>query len=159
MGRAWTYGDNIDTDVIIATQHLGFQDENPTYENHILEPLDPDFADEVEPGDVVVAGRNFGSGSSREAAAKGFVFNKVDAVIAAEFARIFFRNAINVGLPVYTSQEAYENINDGDEISIDHEHGIIYNKTKNESYSSDKLPEFIQEIIDSGGLVAYHNNK
>lgn len=162
MGRAWTFGDNIDTDVITPTEYLHKgEDEGgrPLWLDHALETVDPEFADGVEEGDVVVAGRNFGAGSSREAAARVFVMLGVDAVIAAEFARIWFRNAVNVGLPVYVSERASERIGAGDEITVDHESGRIHNETKDETYGSDTLPDFVQEIHDAGGLADYYHEQ
>lgn len=155
MGRAWTFGDNVDTDVITPSQykHQG----RDVYVEHVMEPIAPDFADDVEAGDVVVAGRNFGSGSSRESAAIAFLDNDVDAVVAASFARIFYRNAINIGLPVYVCEEATTKIANGDEIKINHEDGLIRNLTKEEEYLAEPHPEFIQEILAAGGLANYRD--
>lgn len=153
MGRAWTFGDNIDTDVINPEQYkLAGRD---AWREHVLEPIAPDFADEVSAGDVVVAGRNFGAGSSRESAPIGLYDNDVDAVIAASFARIFYRNAINIGLRVYVCPEASECIDEGDEVGIDHDNGIIHNRMQGERYHAEDHPEFIQKIIEAGGLKAY----
>lgn len=162
MGRAWKFGDNIDTDVITPAEYLHQgEDEGgrPAWLDHALEPIRPEFAGSVEEGDVVVAGKNFGAGSSREAAARVFVMKEVEAVVAAEFARIWFRNAINVGLPVYRSAAASEGIDDGDEVRIDHATSTIVNETTGESYSADPLPEFVQEIRDAGGLAKYYHTK
>lgn len=162
MGRAWKFGNNIDTDVITPAEYLHQgEDEGgrPEWLDHVFEPIRPEFADAVEEGDIVVAGKNFGAGSSREAAARVFVMKGVDAVIAAEFARIWFRNAINVGLPVYRSEAASAGISDGDSVTVDHESGTITNETTGESYDADPLPGFVQEIRDAGGLANYYHTK
>lgn len=149
----WTFGDNVDTDVITPAEykHQGRE----TYVAHAMEPIAPNFGSDVEPGDIVVVGKNFGSGSSRETAAIAFLDNSVEAIIAESFARIFFRNAINVGLPVYVCPDASQRINETDDIEIDHANGVIYNRSKDESYEAEEHPEFIQQIIDAGGLAAY----
>lgn len=151
MGRVWKFGDNVDTDVITPTEYLHSQE---AYVSHVLEPLRPEFADEVAPGDVVVAGRNFGTGSSRESAAVALLENDVAAVVAESFARIFYRNAINIGLPVYICAEAGE-LDDGDIVEIDHDTSTITNLTTGEAYQAEEHPEFIQEIIRLGGLKEY----
>lgn len=153
MGRAWTFGDHIDTDVITPTEYIASGDPDE-YLPHVLELVRPEFPESVQPGDVVVAGENFGSGSSRETAADAFVHLEVDAVIAASFARIFFRNAINVGLPIYESPAAARDIEDGDEVSV--RDGTIVNETTGETYSTTEYPDFVQEILDAGGLIPYH---
>lgn len=153
MGRAWKLGDNVDTDVITPTEYLGSREE---YVAHALEPLRPTFAEDVEPGDVVVAGRNFGSGSSRESAAIAFLDNDVEAVIAESFSRIFFRNAINIGLPVYILAEASE-IEDGASVDIDHESATIHDASSDRDYQAEEHPEFIREMIRLGGLKAYRD--
>jgi 3-isopropylmalate/(R)-2-methylmalate dehydratase small subunit len=155
MGRAWTFGDNIDTDVITPSQykHQG----RDVYVDHAMEPIAPDFADEVDAGDIVVAGRNFGSGSSRESAAIAFLDNDVDAVVAESFARIFYRNAINIGLPVYLYEVATTKNDDGDEVEVDHEGSVVHNLTKDETYLTEPHPEFIQEILAAGGLANYRD--
>jgi len=153
MGRVWKFGDNVDTDVITPSEykHQGRE----VYVAHVMEPIEPDFADEVEEGDVLVVGKNFGSGSSRETAAIAFLDNEVEAIVAKSFSRIFFRNAINIGLPVYVCPEAYENIGEDDEVEIDHEEGVIDDRTTGESFEAEQHPEFIQDIIDAGGLAEY----
>lgn len=151
MGRVWKLGDNVDTDVITPTQYL---DSRERYVSHALEPLRPEFADEVAPGDVVVAGRNFGSGSSRESAAIALLDNEVEAVVAESFSRIFYRNAINIGLPVYICAEAAE-FEDGDSVSVDHDTSTIVNETTGAEYQAEEHPPFIQEIIRLGGLREY----
>lgn len=151
MGRVWKFGDNVDTDVITPTEYL---DSREAYVAHALEPIRPEFADEVQTGDVVVAGGNFGCGSSRETAPVALLDNGIDAVIAESFARIFYRNAINIGLPVYIFNEAGR-IEDGDSLEVDHETATIRNVTSSTSYQAEKHPEFIQEIIRLGGLREY----
>lgn len=155
MGRAWTFGDDIDTDVITPTEYLHDKD---LYVNHAMEPVDPDFADSVAEGDVVVAGRNFGCGSSRETAANVFVELGVDGVVAVSFARIFYRNAINIGLPVYICPEAVAGTDAGDQIEIDHDDAAIINRSTDDRYQAEDQPEFIQEIIRHGGLPGYRES-
>jgi 3-isopropylmalate/(R)-2-methylmalate dehydratase small subunit len=155
MGRVWSLGDNIDTDVITPTEYL---DSREAYVAHALEPIRPEFGDAVEPGDVVVAGRNFGSGSSRESAAIAFLDNEVAAVIAESFSRIFFRNAINIGLPVYVLQEASE-ITEGTTVEIDHDSATIYDRSADRTYHAEEHPKFIREIIRLGGLEGYRNQQ
>lgn len=157
-GRAWRYGDDIDTDTIIPSQYMRLEPDE--YAPHTMEPIDDRFADEVEPGDVVVAGRNFGVGSSREHAAIALTELGVGAVIAESFARIFFRNAINEGLPAVTCDMAViQRIEQGDELEVDLEAGSIENRTKGWSDSFDRLPEPVRSILDAGGAVEYYTEK
>lgn len=153
MSRIWKFGDNVDTDVITPSQykHQG----KDVYVAHAMEPIDPTFADEVEPGDIVVTGRNFGSGSSRETAAIVFAEHEVGAIIASSFARIFYRNAINLGLPVYVCPEAAADIEEGHEINIKPDESTIVNRTTGEIYHPEPHPPFIREILDAGGLANY----
>jgi 3-isopropylmalate/(R)-2-methylmalate dehydratase small subunit len=153
MGRVWSFGDDVDTDVITPTKYINSRDQ---YVAHTLEPIEPDFADEVEPGDVIVAGSNFGCGSSRETAAIAFLDHEVEAIVAESFARIFYRNAINIGLPVYICPEASQVISDGDDVAIDHEDAVISNRTTGEEIAAEPHPEFIQKILDVGGLKNYN---
>ncbi|MBE3590707.1 MAG: 3-isopropylmalate dehydratase small subunit [Firmicutes bacterium] len=153
MARAWKYGDNVDTDVIIPARYL-LTGDPAVLAQHCLENLDPRFVPEHRPGDVIVAGRNFGCGSSREHAPLAIKGAGVACVIAASFARIFFRNAINIGLPVYESPEAAAGIQTGDEVELDEAAGRIRNLTRGESYPFRPLPPFIQEIVRAGGLMA-----
>jgi len=151
-GRVFKYGDNVDTDVIIPARYLN----NPEPEilaQHCMEDIDKDFVKKVKKGDIIVAGRNFGSGSSREHAPLSIKAAGVSCVIAESFARIFYRNAINIGLPILISKEASHNIEDGSEIEIDLDNGIIKDLKNNEEYYSEKYPKFLQEIISSGGLI------
>ncbi len=153
MARAFCYGDNVDTDVIIPARYLVTGDP-AVLGRHCLENLDPQFVAQVRPGDVVVGRRNFGCGSSREHAPLSIKGAGVSMVIAASFARIFFRNAINIGLPVYESPEAAEGIRSGDEISVEAQAGVIRNLTRGEEYPVRPLPPFVQQIVTAGGLMA-----
>jgi 3-isopropylmalate/(R)-2-methylmalate dehydratase small subunit len=153
-GRAWKYGDNVDTDVIIPARYLTTTDENELA-RHVLEDLDPSFAGSVQPGDVVVAGSNFGCGSSREHAPIALKAAGVRAVVAVSFARIFFRNAINTGLTIVASAEAVDAIDGGDEVEVDPSSGRVIDHTKGLSLSADPLPEFVQGIVEAGGLVPW----
>jgi 3-isopropylmalate/(R)-2-methylmalate dehydratase small subunit len=152
MGRAWKFGDDIDTDVIIQGKYLVINDPNELAK-HVFENIRPEFAKNVKPGDFVVAGENFGCGSSREHAPLALKALGV-YVVAKSYARIFFRNAINIGLPVFECKET-DKIDDGDELELDLKKGVIINKTKGESYRINPIPEFLRDIIESGGLIAY----
>lgn len=157
-GKALKYGDNVDTDVIIPARYLAIQDRQELA-THCMEDIDKDFISKLNPGDVMIAGKNFGCGSSREHAPLVIKVAGVSCVIAKTFARIFYRNAINIGLPIIECEEASEKIEEGDEISIDFDSGIITNKTKNETYQGQPFPEFMQKIIASEGLINYINAK
>lgn len=152
-GRVWKYGDNVDTDVIIPARYLNTTDP-AELARHCMEDIDPSFAGGHDPGDVIVAGRNFGCGSSREHAPLAIKGAGVSCVIAASFARIFFRNAINIGLPIFEAPEAAREAEAGDEIEVDAAAGVIRNLTKGREYSIRPMPPFIQEIIAAGGLMA-----
>lgn len=154
MGRAWRVGDNVDTDAIIPARYLTTNDV-ADLAAHALEDLDPSFASEVAPGDVVVAGENFGCGSSREHAATCLTGAGVGAVVAASFARIFFRNAINTGLPIVTCPEAVAATDPGDEITVDLEEARVTNVTKGRTFAGEPLPDFVMDIVRSGGLVPW----
>lgn len=155
--RAWTFGDDIDTDQITPSRFLVSSDPTDLAE-HAFNDLRPEFAAEVTEGEFVVAGQNFGSGSSREHAPLSLVGAGVSAIVAQSFARIFFRNAINLGLPVIVCPQA-DAIDDGDEISIDIEDGAVRNRTTDERYDADPLPPFIQDLVDAGGLVPFTRTK
>lgn len=152
-GHAFKYGDNVDTDVIIPARYLNIADTKEL-STHAMEDIDKQFVQNVKAGDLIVAARNFGCGSSREHAPLVLRENGVSCVIAASFARIFYRNAINIGLPILECQEASEKIAQGDEVSIDFDTGVITNITKNETYQAAAFPPFIQNIIKAGGLLA-----
>jgi 3-isopropylmalate/(R)-2-methylmalate dehydratase small subunit len=152
LGRAFKYGDNVDTDVIIPARYLTTTDE-AELAKHALEDLDPDFVADVRLGDVVVAGENFGCGSSREHAPIALKGSGVSAVVASSFSRIFFRNAINTGLPIAVSREAVAATEAGDEIELDVERALVRNVTKDLSFDAEPLPEFVMDIVRAGGLV------
>ena len=152
--KAWKVGNNIDTDLIIAARYLNdASDEN--MRAHCMEDVIPDYANTIAPGDVLVAGSNFGCGSSREHAPIAIKVAGTKCVIAESFARIFYRNAINIGLPIIESPEAVRAIDQGDELEVDLENGVITNLTKNEPYHFEKFPEFIQHIVEAGNLLNY----
>lgn len=153
-GRVWKFGDNIDTDVIIPARYLVSTDPQELG-SHLMEPLDPDFSKKIEKGDIIVAGRNFGSGSSREHAPLAIKGAGISAVIAVSFARIFFRNAINTGLPIIESEEIANETQQGDRLKIDFKNGTVQNLTSRKEYRIAPFPEFIQKIIESGGLIEY----
>ncbi len=153
MGRAWKFGDDIDTDVIIQGKYLVIN-EPEELAKHVFENLRPEFASEVREGDFVVAGENFGCGSSREHAPLALKATGIEAVIAKSYARIFFRNAINIGLKVLECKDT-DKIEDGDELEVDYEKGEIYNRTKGEAYPINPLPDFLKEILEKGGLVEF----
>lgn len=156
-GRVWKYGDNVNTDVIFPGKYTYSILEPEEMARHALEDLDPDFALNVKPGDIIIAGRNFGCGSSREQAATCLKYVGVQAVIARSFARIFFRNAINQGLPVLQSEEAVDNIKDREEIEIDFSLGEI--KAKKGVYKFSPFPESVLGILEEGGLIPYTKKK
>lgn len=157
-GKAHKYGSNVDTDVIIPARYLNMS-KPQDLAKHCMEDIDKDFTSKVKTGDIIVAEANFGCGSSREHAPIAIQACGVSAVIAKTFARIFYRNAINIGLAVMECPEAGEKIQDGDIIKIDFDSGIITNTTKNEKYQSLPFPDFIKEIIAKKGLINYINKK
>ncbi len=151
-GRVHKYGNNVDTDVIIPARHLTTQDHKELAA-HCMEDIDKDFINKVQQGDIMVAGDNFGCGSSREHAPIAIKAAGIDCVIANTFARIFYRNAINIGLPIMECPEASEKIEAGDEVEVDFDSGVIRNLTKGEEYKAHPFPESIQKIIKAGGLL------
>jgi len=153
-GYAHVYGDNVNTDVIIPARYLTTSDPDELAA-HCMEDIDASFVGNVRSGDFIIGGENFGCGSSREHAPVSIKASEVSAVIAKSFARIFFRNAINVGLPALTCPEAVDDIDKGDELRVDLSSGIIENVTKARSYQAEPYPEFLRAIIAAGGLVAY----
>ncbi|MDI9645249.1 MAG: 3-isopropylmalate dehydratase small subunit [Archaeoglobales archaeon] len=153
MGRAWKFGDNIDTDVIIQGKWLVIN-EAEELAKHVFENIRPDFAKKVKRGDFVVAGKNFGCGSSREHAVLALKGTGISAVIAKSFARIFFRNAINTGLMLVECSET-DKIDEGDELELDFKNGEIINLTKEERYKINPMPEFLLKIVEVGGLINY----
>ncbi|WP_027399417.1 3-isopropylmalate dehydratase small subunit [Anaerovorax odorimutans] len=154
MGKVFKYGENVDTDVIIPARHLNTS-EPSELASHCMEDIDAEFASKVQEGDIIVAGKNFGCGSSREHAPIAIKASGVSCVIAPTFARIFYRNSFNTGLPILECEEAAEKIEAGDEVTVDFQTGIITNNTKNETYQAEPFPDFITKIIESGGLVNY----
>ena len=151
-GKAIKYGDNVDTDVIIPARYLNTSDHKELA-SHCMEDLDKDFVNKVKVGDLMVAGNNFGCGSSREHAPIAIKASGISLVIARSFARIFYRNAINIGLAIVECDEAVDGISDGDEVQADLQKGVIYNLTTGKSFAVKPFPEFIQKIIENGGLV------
>ncbi|WP_027438125.1 3-isopropylmalate dehydratase small subunit [Lachnospira multipara] len=157
-GKVFKFGDNVDTDVIIPARYLNSSDP-AELAKHCMEDIDKDFVNKVSKGDIIVANKNFGCGSSREHAPIAIKAAGVSCVIAETFARIFYRNSINIGLPIIECPEAAKEISDGDEISVDFNTGIITNKTTGKSYEGQAFPEFMQNLINAGGLINYINNK
>ena len=151
--KVWTFGKDIDTDLIIAARYLNTSVPEELAK-HVMEDADPEFVSKMTPGDIIVADENFGCGSSREHAPIALKAAGVAAVVAPTFARIFYRNAFNMGLPIFELPEAKE-IEEGDEIAIDMNNGTITNKTKNKTYKFTPIPEFMQELIDAGGLMSF----
>jgi len=152
-GRVFKCGDNVDTDVIIPARYLNISDMKEL-STHCMEDIDKDFVKNVKANDIIVAGNNFGCGSSREHAPQTIKENKVMCVIAKSFARIFYRNAINIGLPIIECDKTDE-VDNGDILNVDFEKGVIVNTTKNKEYTINAFPEFIKKIIDAGGLMSY----
>lgn len=157
-GKNWKFGNDIDTDAIIPARYLNTSDPKELAK-HIMEDADRDFPSKVKAGDIIVAGKNFGCGSSREHAPIAIKAAGIQAVIAKSFARIFYRNSFNTGLPIFESEEASEKIAQGDEIEIDADGGIIRNISKGETYKANPIPPFMQELISSGGLVEWTKKK
>ena len=157
-GIVFKYGDNVDTDVIIPARYLNSSDP-AELATHCMEDIDSDFVKKVHKGDIIVAEKNFGCGSSREHAPIAIKAAGVSCVIAETFARIFYRNAINIGLPIIECPEAAKGIENGDEVEVDFDSGIIRNLTKNTQFKGQAFPEFMQKIIASEGLINYINQK
>lgn len=157
-GTVHKYGDNVDTDVIIPARYLNSSDPKELAKK-CMEDIDSDFVNRVKPGDIMVANKNFGCGSSREHAPIAIKAAGISCVIADTFARIFYRNAINIGLPIIECPEAAKEIEAGDMVEVDFDSGMIYNKTKGTEYKGQAFPEFMQKIIESEGLINYINNK
>lgn len=153
-GRAWKFGDDIDTDIIIPARYLNTTDP-ALLASHCMEPADPDFASRVKAGDIVVAGKNFGCGSSREHAPVALKAAGVACVVAQSFARIFYRNAINIGLPIFESPEAASAVQPGDLLLVQAEEGLITDLDRKEKYHATPFPAFMQQIIAAGGLMNY----
>ncbi len=156
--RVFKYGNDVDTDVIIPARYLNVA-EPKELAKHCMEDIDTNFVKEVKLGDIIVAQKNFGCGSSREHAPIAIKASGISCVIAKSYARIFYRNAFNIGLPILECNEAAEKIDAGDKISVDFKNGIINNITKNELYQAQPFPDFIEKIINCDGLVGYVRNK
>ena len=157
-GNVIKYGDNIDTDVIIAARYLNAPSPEEMAK-HCMEDLDPDFVNRVKPGDIMVGGANFGCGSSREHAPIAIKASGISCVIADSFARIFYRNAINMGFPILECPEAAAKIQNGDQVSVDFASGAITDLTTGETFQAKGFPEFIDNIIKNGGLLKYYKAK
>ena len=156
-GRVFKYGDNVDTDVIIPARYLNTSDPKELA-SHCMEDIDLNFSKEVQKGDIIVANKNFGCGSSREHAPIAIKESGVSCVVASTFARIFYRNAINIGLPILECDQAVKSIEAGDKLEVNFDTGVITNLTKNEKYQGEAFPEFMQKIINSNGLIGYIKN-
>ena len=150
--KVYKYGDNVDTDVIIPARYLNAPDEK-SLASHCMEDIDTSFASTVEPGDIIVAGANFGCGSSREHAPLAIKTAGISVVIAKSFARIFYRNSINIGLPIMECPEAVDAISAGDTVSVDFDTGVITDETTGKTFQAEPFPPFIQKIIADGGLM------
>lgn len=157
-GKVWRYGDNIDTDVIIPARYLSSFDPKELA-SHCMVDIDETFVKNVQAGDIMVGGRNFGCGSSREHAPVAIKASGIPVVIAASFARIFYRNGINIGLPLLEIGKDVERIHAGDKLSVDVTTGEIKDETTGETFHAHPLPGFVQEIADAGGLINYIKNK
>lgn len=157
-GKVFKYGDNVDTDVIIPARYLNTSVPSELAE-HCMEDIDKDFVNNVHEGDIMVANMNFGCGSSREHAPIAIKASGISCVIASTFARIFYRNAINIGLPILECPEAVAGIDAGDTVSVDFDTGIITNETKGTTFKGEPFPEFMQKIISANGLVNYIKSK
>ncbi len=153
-GKAWKFGDDIDTDAIIPARYLNTSDPEELAK-HCMEDADPEFVKKMSKGDIIVAGENFGSGSSREHAPISIKACGISCVIAKSFARIFFRNCYNIGLPILEAPEAVDEIEEGDELEINFQTGEIKNLTKNKTFKAQPIPDFMQELVKKGGLLNY----
>lgn len=157
-GKTWKFKDDINTDLIIPARYLNTSDP-VELGRHCMEDEDKDFVKKIAKGDIIVAGKNFGCGSSREHAPVTIKAAGISCVIAKDFARIFYRNSFNIGLPIFESEEASKNISQGDKVEIDANSGIIKNLTKGEEYTVKPIPPFMQELVSAGGLMAYAKKK
>jgi 3-isopropylmalate dehydratase small subunit len=157
-GRVWKFGDDVDTDVIIPARYLNTSDP-AELASHCMEDLDPEFSGKVSPGDIIVAGKNFGCGSSREHAPIAIKGAGISAVVARSFARIFYRNSFNMALPICEAPDAVDKISAGDILAIDLENGVITNSTTGETHAIKPVPAFMRELIDAGGLMQYMSRR
>lgn len=156
--KAWKYGDNIDTDVIIPARYLTSSDPKHLAK-HCMEDVDAEFVNKAEEGDFIIGGKNFGCGSSREHAPIAIKAAGISCVIAKSFARIFYRNSFNMGLPILDCPEAVDGIGDGDEIEVNLSEGVIRNLSTGEEFRAEPIPPFMRELIDAGGLIGYARSK
>ena len=157
QGKVWKFGDNVDTDLIIAARYLNTS-EPSELAKHVMEDADPEFVSKMTSGDIIVAGENFGCGSSREHAPIALKAAGINAIIAPTFARIFYRNAFNMGLPIFELKESAE-IDEGDTVRVDMKEGVIINVTQAKTYKFTPIPEFMQELVDAGGLIEFAKNE
>lgn len=158
QGRIWKFGNNVDTDQILPSQYLLLPNVEEM-KQYTFQPIDKDFAKKVTPGDIVLGGENFGAGSSREQAPAVLKALGVSAVVAQSFARIFFRNAINIGLPVIVCKEVYDHMNDQDILEVDIANGMIRSAKDGVQFAATKLPDHVRKILESNGLIAYLNKQ
>ena len=157
QGKVWKFGDNVDTDLIIAARYLNTS-EPSELAKHVMEDADPEFVSKMTSGDIIVAGENFGCGSSREHAPIALKAAGINAIIAPTFARIFYRNAFNMGLPIFELEESAE-INEGDTVRVDMDDGVVINVTQAKTYKFTPIPEFMQELVNAGGLIEFAKNE
>jgi 3-isopropylmalate/(R)-2-methylmalate dehydratase small subunit len=158
-GNAWKFGPDVDTDAIIPARYLNTSDPKELAKHCMEDSKNPEFMKKMKPGDIIVADKNFGCGSSREHAPIAIKTAGVSCVVARSFARIFYRNSFNMGLPIFESPEAVDGIKEGDEITVDADTGIIRNVTTNKEFKATSVPPFMQELIAAGGLMAYTKKK
>ena len=156
-GRAWKFGANVDTDAIIPARHLNSWDPQELA-SHLMEDVDPDFRKKIQAGDIIVAEDNFGCGSSREHAPIAIKYGGISCVVAKNFARIFYRNSFNMGLPIFESPDAVDGIHPGDELEVDSQAGTIKNITTGQTFQAQPIPPFMQQLIEVGGLMNYVKN-
>jgi 3-isopropylmalate dehydratase small subunit len=153
-GKVWKFGSNVDTDAIVAARYLNTWDP-VELASHLMEDMDPQFREKIQPGDIIVAEDNYGCGSSREHAPMAIKFGGISCVVAKSFARIFYRNSFNMGLPIFESPEAVDGISTGDELEVDGQTGTIKNLTTGQTYQAQPIPPFMQQLIEAGGLMNY----
>lgn len=154
QGRTWKFGNDVDTDAIIPARYLNTSDP-AELAKHCMEDADAEFPNKVKAGDIIVAGKNFGCGSSREHAPIAIKAAGLSCVVAKSFARIFYRNAFNIGLPIFECPEVIDEVSQGDQLSVDADTGKIVNLTTGKEYQAAPIPEFMRQIIDAGGLISY----
>jgi 3-isopropylmalate/(R)-2-methylmalate dehydratase small subunit len=159
IGKAWKFGTDVDTDAIIPARYLNTSDPQELASHCMEDSSNPDFMKKMKPGDIIIADKNFGCGSSREHAPIAIKAAGISCVVAKNFARIFYRNSFNTGLPIFESAEAVDGIREGDEIEVDADRGIIRNLTTNKEFAAMPVPAFMQELITAGGLMAYTKKK